>query len=95
MPLLLGRVQAERAADRAHQVGSVELRTLHAVIGASLNDLSNRFLIRVLGQQDEWHCAPGLQKLREQLGGRRIDGLMFKQDQSIVTALEHGLGFFQ
>jgi len=49
----------------------------------------------MLGEQDKGHSAPGVQELREKLGGCGVPGLMFKQHQPIVTALQHRLSFFQ
>ncbi len=82
LPLLLRRVQAERATDRTHQVGPVKLRPLHAVIRARLDNFSDGFLV-------------GVQKLRKKLGGRRISRLMFKQDQPVSGVLQHRFSLFQ
>src|ERR1700676_2861287 len=95
MPLLLVRMQTERATDRAHQVHSIELRSLHAVISSCVNNFCDSFLVGVLGQHDKGHGALGLQKLGKQLGGRGIPGLMFEQDQPVVSPLQHRLRFFQ
>ena len=80
--------------DRAHQIRSIELRFIHTVIRARLNNFSNSFLVGMLGQQDEGYGAPRPQKLGEQLGGCGIPGLMFEQDQPVVSPLQHRLRFF-
>ncbi len=88
-------MQTERAPDRAHQVGSIEMRSIHAVVSARLNNFGHRFLVGVLGQQDEGYGSPHVQKLGKQFGGCGIPGLMFKQDQPIVSLPQHRLRFFQ
>jgi hypothetical protein len=59
-----------------------------------LNDFSNLLLVGMLGQQDEGHCASRVQKFGEKPSGGG-SGLMFKQDQPIVSALQHRLSLFE
>ncbi|MGA9255521.1 MAG: hypothetical protein WBV98_02865, partial [Candidatus Sulfotelmatobacter sp.] len=75
LPLLLCRVQIERAANGAQEVGSVQLRFLHPVPSAGVDDGGNRFLIRLLGQRDERYGPAPLKKICKKAGGSGISRL--------------------
>jgi hypothetical protein len=95
LPVLLGRVQTERAADGSYQIRSIKLRSVHTVIGASLNDFNDRLLVGVFCQENERYRASALEKVRKQFSSAGILRLMFEQNQPVVFLQQHRLCFLQ
>ena len=76
------------------RLAPVELRSLHAVIGAGLDDFSNRFLIGMLGQQDEGR-GPRVCRNSERSLVAAASPVSCSNKTSHNRPLQHGLCLFQ
>ena len=93
LPSLLGGMQIHRTADGAHQIGAIELRAVHTVDRARLDNLRQGLLVDVLGEHDKGDAHPGMQELGEDPHSAGVPSVMIEQYEPVAASPKHGSGF--